>query len=176
MSSLSSASSGSAWFVAQTQPQSEAKAAVHLVRQGFEIYCPQYLKTVRHARRVAVVKAPLFPSYIFVRIDVENQRWRAINSTVGVVRLVGHDGVPAALIGDVVEGLKLREGADGFFDIPSASARFKCGEAVRVLNGAFDSCHGIFEAHTSNERVAILLELLGRKVRVVTDPEMIELA
>lgn len=170
------ASSGSSWFVAQTQPQSEAKAKVHLVRQGFDVYCPQYLKTVRHARRVAVVKAPLFPSYIFVRIDIANQRWRAINSTVGVIRLVGHDGVPAALTGNVVESLQERAGADGFFDIPSAGSRFKGGEAVRVLNGAFDSCHGIFEAHTGHERVAILLDLLGRKVRVVTDSEMIELA
>ena len=169
-------SSGSAWFVAQTQPHSEAKAGVHLARQGFEVYCPQYLKTVRHARRVAVVKSPLFPSYVFVWIDIESQRWRSINSTVGIVKLVGHDGVPAPLMKGVVEGLKLREGADGCFDIPAASAHFKGGEAVRVLNGAFDSCHGIFEAHTSNERVAILLELLGRKVRVVTDPEMIELA
>lgn len=164
------------WFVAQTQPQSEAKAAAHLLRQGFEIYYPQYLKTVRHARRVAVVKAPLFPNYIFVRIDMEAQRWRAINSTVGVVRLVGHDGMPTPLIAGVVESLKSGAGEDGYFEIPPVSSRFRGGEAVRMLNGAFDSCHGIFEAHTCNERVAILLDLLGRKVRVVTDPNMIELA
>ena len=165
-------SSNSAWYVAQTQIQSEAKAGANLVQQGFEVYVPRYLRTVRHARRVNVVKAPLFPSYIFVRIDMETQRWRAINSTVGVKRLVGHEGTPARIATDVVEGLKEHEQADGFMSMMSPAVRFKAGDAVRILRGAFDSCRGIFQARTDNERVEILL--LGRKVRVVTDAQLIE--
>lgn len=167
-------SSNSAWYVAQTQIQSEAKASANLVQQGFEVYVPRYLRTVRHARRVNVVKAPLFPSYIFVRIDMETQRWRAINSTVGVKRLVGHEGTPARIATDVVEGLKQHEQADGFMSMMSPAVRFKAGDAVRILRGAFDSCRGIFQARTDNERVEILLEMLGRKVRVVTDAQLIE--
>ena len=167
-------SSNSAWYVAQTQIQSEAKASANLVQQGFEVYVPRYLRTVRHARRVNVVKAPLFPSYIFVRIDMETQRWRAINSTVGVKRLVGHEGTPARIATDVVEGLKQHEQADGFMSMMSPAVRFKAGDAVRILRGAFDSCRGIFQARTDNERVEILLEMLGRKVRVVTDAQLID--
>ena len=160
-------SSPSTWFVAQTQPQSETKAAANLARQGFEIYLPRYLKTVRHARRLNVVRAPLFPSYIFIKIDTEKQRWRAVNSTVGVVHLVGHHGVPAPLPGGVIDILKEREGADGFFEHCVFENRIlKAGDRVRLLSGAFDSCLGIFEASTDNDRVTILLEMLGRKVRV----------
>lgn len=167
-------SSNLAWYVAQTQIQSEAKACANLVQQGFEVYLPCYLRTVRHARRANVVKAPLFPSYIFVRIDMESQRWRAINSTIGVKRLVGHEGTPARIATDVVEGLKEHELADGFLSMVTPTVRLKTGDAVRILRGAFDSCRGIFQAQTDNERVEILLEMLGRKVRVVTDAQLIE--
>jgi transcriptional antiterminator RfaH len=169
-------SESSSWYVAQTHPQAEGKAATNLIRQGFETYLPRYLKTVRHARRLNVVKAPLFPRYIFVRLDISQPRWRVINSTIGVTRLIGYNNMPTPLTGDIVEGLKGREDANGFCEIINPSACFKVGDTVRVLRGAFDSCLGIFEARTDNDRVAILLEMLGRKVRIVTDAEMIELA
>ncbi len=168
------APSNSAWYVAQTQFQSEAKAGANLAQQGFEVYVPRYLRTVRHARRVNVVRAPLFPNYIFVSIDLETQRWRAINSTIGVKRLVGHEGTPARIPTDVVERLKEHEQADGFLSIVSPTVRFKAGDAVRILRGAFDSCYGIFQAKTDHERVEILLDILGRKVRVVTNAQLIE--
>lgn len=168
------ASASSAWYVAQTQVQSEAKACANLAQQGFEVYLPRYLRTVRHARRVNVVRAPLFPSYIFVQIDMGTQRWRAINSTAGVKRLVGHEGTPARIAAEVVEGLKEHEQADGFLSVVSPAMRLKAGDAVRILRGAFDSCRGIFQARTDNERVEILLEMLGRKVRIVTDAQLIE--
>lgn len=167
-------SSNAAWYVAQTQIQSEAKAGANLVQQGFEVYLPRYPRTVRHARQINIVKAPLFPNYIFVRIDLETQRWRAINSTIGVKRLVGNEGIPARIATDIVEGLKEHEQADGFLSIVSPAMRFKAGDAIRILRGAFDSCRGIFQARTDNERVEILLEMLGRKVRVMTDAQLIE--
>ena len=39
------------WYVVQSQPNSELKAAAHLDRQGFTTYLPRYLKRRRHARR-----------------------------------------------------------------------------------------------------------------------------
>lgn len=166
-------SATSAWYVVQTQIQAEAKAAANLVQQGFEIYLPRYLKTSRHARRVNIVRAPLFPNYLFVRIDMESQRWRAINSTVGVQRLIGSESMPARIAADIVQGLKEHEQTDGFLSIVSPAARFKAGDAVRVLRNGFDSCRGTFQGKTENERVEVLLEMLGRKVRVVTDVQLI---
>jgi transcriptional antiterminator RfaH len=53
---------------------------------------------------------------------------------------------------------------------------FSAGEKVRILDGAFESCFGFFEKTTDTERVAILLDLLGRKVRIFVDSEMIDAA
>lgn len=167
---------GPLWYVIQTQPNGEARATTNLDQQGFEVYAPRYLKTCRHARRIMTVKAPLFPRYIFVRIDVTMQQWRVINSTYGVSRLIERGGLPTPVVAGVVEALKLRAGIDGFFKVDAGALRFKSGDSIRVRQGAFDECLGIFEARTDSERVAILLELLGRKVRVVLDAQAIEAA
>jgi transcriptional antiterminator RfaH len=163
------------WFVAHTHAHAEAKAGAHLERQGFEIYLPRYLKRRRHARRIETVAAPLFPRYIFVAVDLAAQRWRSIYSTVGVARLVCNGDEPTAVPDGTVDALKSREDQDGFIKLVNRS-RFKSGDKVRVLEGAFSSCLGLFEGMAERERIAILLDLLGRKVRVVLDADLIAAA
>ncbi|MCZ8109111.1 MAG: hypothetical protein O9972_66145 [Burkholderiales bacterium] len=167
---------GHAWYVVHSQPNAELRAAEHLERQGFTSYVPTYLKTRRHARRVDTVRAPFFPRYLFVWIDVTQQRWRSINSTVGVSRIVGRGLMPTPVMPGVVEAIRQREGEDGLIRLAPAAAKFRPGDAVRVVDGAFEACQGLFQALTDNERVAILLDLLGRKVRVVLDAGAIEAA
>ena len=77
------------WYAVHTQPQAEGKAEFNLRRQGFEVYCPRLRKQRRHARRIDTVLTPLFPRYLFTALDVDEQPWRAINGTFGVVHLVG---------------------------------------------------------------------------------------
>jgi transcriptional antiterminator RfaH len=163
------------WYAVQTQSHGERKAAFHLERQGFAIYLPQYLKRRRHARRVELVRTPLFPRYLFVGIDMALQRWRSINGTIGVSRLVCNGEDPATVPPDVIAHLKDREGADGLIRL-DLRPRFAPGDKIRVLDGVFEACLGLFEGITDNERVAILLDLLGRKVRVKLDAAAIAAA
>jgi transcriptional antiterminator RfaH len=163
------------WYVVQTHPHAEVKAMLHLRRQGFAVYLPRYLKRRRHARRIETVPSPLFPGYLFVAIDMGTQRWRSINSTVGVARLVCNGGEPAAAAVGVVDGLIHREDANHFIRL-EPRPRFAPGDRIRVLDGVFSACLGLFEGMTDAERAAILLDLLGRKVRVVLDVECVEAA
>jgi len=163
------------WFVAHTHPHAEAKASLHLVRQGFEIYLPRYLKRRRHARKIETIAAPLFPRYLFVAVDMAVQRWRPIYSTVGVTQLVCNGDEPAAVPAGIVEALKQREDADGFVKL-NCRPRFRAGDKIRVLDGAFANCLGLFEGLSERERVTILLDLLGRKVRVVLGEDMVAAA
>jgi len=163
------------WYVVQTQPHAEAKAAAHLCRQGFDIYLPRYLKRRRHARRIETVAAPLFPRYMFVAVDMAVQRWRAIHSTIGVSRLVCNGDSPAVVADAVVDGLKRREDVCGFVKL-DCRPRFAPGDKVRVVDGVFTACLGLFDGITDGERVAILLDLLGRKVRVFLDSELVTAA
>lgn len=163
------------WYVAHTHPHAEAKATAHLSRQGFDVYFPRYIKRRRHARRIETVPAPLFPRYLFVAIDLNAQRWRSIYSTVGVSRLVCNGEDPSPVPVGIVEALKSREDANGFIKL-DCRPRFHVGDKIRVLDGAFSSCLGLFEGMAERERVAILLDLLGRKVRVILDADLVAAA
>lgn len=165
----------SAWYVVQTQVNAEAKAARNLLRQGFEIYLPRYLKRRSHARKIDKVAMPLFPRYLFVRIDMVTQRWRSIQSTFGVSHLVTNGSDPAQIAQSVLGSLRTREDENGFIKMDRRPP-FSMGEKVRVLAGAFTDNHGLFDGMGDHDRVAILLDLLGRKVRVSIDVDMIAAA
>lgn len=163
------------WYVVQTQANAENKAFAHLGRQGFATYLPRYLKRRRHARRIDIVAAPLFPRYLFVEIDMGVQRWRSIYSTVGVSRLVSNGDFPAPVPDEVISSLKRRESTSGFVQLDHRP-KFKAGDKVRILEGAFYDCLGIYDGMSDRERVEILLDLLGRKVRVLMNAEAIAAA
>ncbi len=163
------------WYVAQTHPNAENKAVAHLGRQGFVTYLPRYLKRRRHARRVDVVSAPLFPRYLFVEIDTAIQRWRSIYSTVGVSQLVGAGDAPTPVSDQVVRMLKKREDEAGFVRLDQRPL-FRVGDKIRVLEGVFYDCLGLYEGMSDRDRVTILLDLFGRKVRVLVDAECVTAA
>jgi len=156
------------WYVVQTHVHGEHKAASHLQRQDFSVYLPRYRKRRRHARRTEIVAAPLYPRYLFVAVDMAAQRWRSIQSTVGVARLVCNGDEPAAVAPGIVEALRRREDEHGFI-VLDQRPQFSPGDRVRVVDGAFADCLGLFEGMRDDERVTLLLDLLGRKVRVTID-------
>ena len=165
----------SIWHVVQTHGHSENKAAAHLLRQGYTVYLPRYLKRRRHARRIETVATALFPRYLFVASSSLTQGWRSIQSTIGVTHLVCNGDTPAFISSDVIAELRGREDEAGFIRL-DPRPRFGVGDKIRVIEGAFDSCLGLFEGMADRDRVAILLDLLGRKVRVLLNQDSIAIA
>jgi transcriptional antiterminator RfaH len=154
----------SGWFVVQSHPHLEGRAAEHLCRQGFEVYLPRYLKRRSHARLVTTIKAPLFPRYLFVSADSAINKWRSIGATIGVSQLVSFGGRPGSVAPSIIEFLRSQEQA-GVVTLPRRT--FRPGDKIRIMDGAFSDCLGLFEEMREEERVCVLLDLLGRKVRVV---------
>jgi len=166
---------GPAWYAVQCQPHGEARAALNLARQGFDAYCPRYLKTRRHARQVRSVAAPFFPRYLFVNLDLASQRWRSVNGTFGVSGLVGPRDHPSSVPEAIIAALRAREDENGYIAVTHPAERWKAGDPVRITgNNAFHGCSGLFEGLNDDERVRVLLDLLGRKVRVTLDIAALE--
>jgi transcriptional antiterminator RfaH len=111
-----------------------------------------------------VVRAPLFPGYVFVQLDLDISPWRSINGTFGVSRLVCRGEQPAVLPEGVAEELAAREDDEGLIVLQQQV--FRQGEALRIVSGALADCFGFFERMADGDRVILLLDLLGRRVRV----------
>ena len=153
------------WYAVHTHVHAEPVAARHLQRQDFGVYLPKHLKRRTHARRTELVHAPLFPRYLFVQMDPERSRWRAISSTVGVSHLVSFGGEPTPVPFGVIEEIRACEDTRGLVDLHRRRP-FRQGEKVRLLDGPLRDAIGLFECADDEMRVTILLDLLGRQVRV----------
>lgn len=163
------------WFVVYTQPNGEARALANLRRQGFEAYLPRYRRRRSHARRVDTVERPLFPRYLFVALDLMRARWRPILSTFGVCDLVRHGDTPQKLPEGVIDEIRAGEEAHRF-DALDPLAGAETGATVRILAGPFADLIGKLQAAADSERVTLLLDLLGREVRLRLPRDAVALA
>jgi transcriptional antiterminator RfaH len=150
------------WHVVYTQSQKEAVAARNLANQGFEVYLPRYSKHCRHARRKYTVLAPLFPRYLFVRMDPKTHPWRPINGTIGVSYLLTDGNQPTAISREVIDAIAERDDNGVVKLLPP---QFHKGQKLHVTGGPFADVEGIFECVDDRERVVLLLQIMGRAVR-----------
>jgi len=151
------------WYVVQTQPNAEHRALVNLARQGYEAYLPRITRQKRHARRVETVQKPLFPRYMFVKLDRNQDVWRPILSTFGVSSLIRQGNEPLPVPDGVIEALQGREQTGELIEIP-AVLKMKEGDPVEVSDGPFAQLVANFVRMKDHERVVVLLDMLGRKV------------
>ena len=152
------------WFVVRTQSRAEEKAMQHLTNQGFTTYLPRYRRRVRHARRNEIVLRPLFPGYLFVNLDPERCRWRSINGTVGVREILTNGDTPLAVPDRIIDEIRAREDETGAVKLVAPT--FARGQVVRLLEGPMADVNGLFEEMRDENRVVLLVSLLGRKVRM----------
>ena len=162
------------WYVVHSHANAESRALTNLARQDYDTWLPLYRKTRRHARRIETVLRPLFPRYLFVRVDLQAEVWRPILSTMGVSDLVsGADG-PLPVGDAIVDGLKMQASEDGHFDLRPSP--FQPGDRVRIRVGPLADLEGIFQLESDAERVMVLLKLMGRAVRVTVPSDDVESA
>ena len=153
------------WYLVHTRPNGERKAEINLEAQGFKTFLPQIEKTIRHARRLTTVRRPLFARYLFVSLDIARDRWVSINSTIGVSRLVVHEGRPAAVPSGIVETLLAHSDA-GLTRLDHSLAQ---GQRVRILSGPLADFTATIMRLDERRRVDVLLEVMGSAVSVSVD-------
>jgi transcription elongation factor/antiterminator RfaH len=161
---------GSRWYLAMTRPCSELIAEKHLNRQGYVTFLPRHTKSVRHARRVRLVKAPVFPRYIFLRLDLGVDRWRNVFSTHGISTLIMAHERPIVVPEGVVETLAERCDGDGCMHF---TEHMRPGQRVRLLGGPFSDALGVLESLDDRGRVQVLLNIMGRSIKVRLSEEWV---
>lgn len=146
------------WYAVQCQPNRERAAALHLANQTFQTFLPLRNKTRRHARKIEAVRVPFFPGYLFVELDLARDRWRSVNGTFGVARLVMQGDLPAPAPRGFVETL---QSACAAIDVVEWRADLTVGQAVRLLTGPFAGLVGELNRMIDSDRVRVLLEIMG---------------
>ena len=155
-----------AWFAVQAKPNCVGIARRNLLRQGFATFAPTVQVTRRHRDAFRTSYVPLFPGYVFVSVGELGGRWRAINSTYGVSRIVSFGGTPAPLPGDFVAALMARCDAEGRVLPEPPADELAVGDGVRIRVGPFANLVGEIVKVSSDRRVVLLLDLLGGSARV----------
>lgn len=166
---------GPRWFVAVAQPGRERLAIEHLLRQDFGTLLPALTRRVLVRGRLEPREELAFPGYVFVAFDPAVDRWRSVNGTRGVVRLLGDGETPLPLPRPVADELVTRFGAGPVEDLASAVELFRPGTALRVLQGPFAAYVGRC-LWASAERVRLRLEAAGRAIPLTLPADQVAVA
>ncbi|SLN74165.1 hypothetical protein ROJ8625_04018 [Roseivivax jejudonensis] len=171
---LDAATRKAGWYAAQVKPNALRIARTNLTRQKFEHFAPLLTVSTRSAHGMRTGERPLFPGYVFVRFDPAGDSWRAINATRGITRLVVSDPRrPRALPEGFIEGLRARCDGSGTLQEPD---RIAVGDEIRILSGPFADIVARVEDLTSDQRLRLLIDLMGQATRVEVPASIVERA
>jgi transcriptional antiterminator RfaH len=142
-----------AWYLIKTKPRQENVAIANLNNQNYHIYCP----CAKINNKIKV----LFPGYLFINLDENSENWTPIRSTKGVLNFVRFGLCYAKIPNKIIDYIKENElltveKIKNLYD-------FKPGDKIQITEGAFKNCVAIFKSSKSEERVILLMNLLGQQ-------------
>ena len=141
------------WYLIKTKSRQEKIAKQNLENQGYVTFFP-----ITKINNKLVI---LFPSYLFVQLNEKTQNWSPINSTKGVSHFVKFGWNFAKVPTNVIEFIKTNQHitTDKLKDLN----KFKSGDKVQISDGSFKNYMAIFKCYKSDERIILLMNLLGHE-------------
>ena len=161
------------WYILQFKANSQHQARKNLTRQGFDTFLPLHDITSRKASRFISTSKPLFPGYMFVTFDRAESEWHKINNTFGVSRLITFNSILKSIPTIFVDHLMKRYDLSGKL-IPIK--KLKKGDQVTVLKGPFANFIATVEKYEADQRIWILMDLMGRKTKIQTPSDALKLS
>jgi len=149
-----------AWYLLHTKPRQEELALVNLERQGYPCFLPRWRREKMRGRKLSVVSEPMFPRYLFIRLDSgpQGKSWSAIRSTLGVRQLVYFGSQTAKVDDSLIRLLKAKEQS-----LPTGGL-FAAGEAVVITEGPYAGIEAIYQTQEAEQRSILLLQILRQSV------------
>ncbi|MCZ6622882.1 MAG: hypothetical protein O7B35_01390 [Deltaproteobacteria bacterium] len=161
---------GLRWYAIRTKPRKEAAVEKRFGDLNMEVFLPWLRCRRRIGSRFQWVLVPLFSGYLFCCLDLLLSG-KTARYAPGVKDFVKFGNRIAEVGVEVIQTLRDR--------CPNGIAQiqprvYRVGEPIRIKEGPLSGLDAIFEQEMKgNERVAVLLDLLGRPTRVVLSSEMI---
>ena len=169
------------WFVVHTYAGYENKVksnlasrvrSMNMEERIFEVVIPMEDVIEFKAGRKTVVPKKVFPGYLLVRLNLDDDSWRVVRDTPGVTGFVGGGAKPTPLSRKEVEAiLGVEKVGEGGVPGEGKKARprleFDVGEQVRVVTGPFADFNGaISEINVDQSKLKVLVNIFGRETPV----------
>ena len=141
------------WYLIKTKPRQEKIAKQNLENQGYVTFCP-----ITKINNKLVI---LFPGYLFTQLNDKTQNWSPINSTKGVSHFVKFGLNFAKVPTSVIKFIKTNQHitTEKLINLN----QFKPGDKVQISDGVFKNYMAIFKSYKSDERIILLMNLLGKE-------------
>jgi len=149
------------WYLIKTKSRQEDIAILNLENQNFHVYCPYALINKKNI--------VLFPGYIFIQLDKNNQNWLPIHSTKGVLHFVRFGLNYAKIPDNIIEFIKANQ-LNTSEKLKNIN-KFNPGDKVQITDGVFKNCIAIFKSFKPDERVILLINLLGQQQDITVKQE-----
>jgi len=166
------------WYVVHTYAGYENKvksnlesriASMNMEDRIFECVIPmEDVIEFKGGKRVTVQKK-VFPGYLLVRCELDDDSWRVVRNTPGVTGFVGLGAKPTPLSRKEVESILQVQptGADGAPKKARHRAMYEIGESVRVREGPFADFTGtIADINEDQMKLKVLVNIFGRETPV----------
>lgn len=156
------------WYLIYLTAGSESKARASLWAEGLWVYLPEFVTYVEHARKMTVVSRPLFPRYLFARLDPQRGDFARVRKTPDVA-LVSFDGAPQIVPERVIRDVSWGCDSGAFNALPKGSmaspADFPQDMSVKVVGGPLAEIIGKIKDQPHGKRALILFQMLGREMQ-----------
>jgi transcription elongation factor/antiterminator RfaH len=161
---------GLRWYAIQTKGNKEKDVAKRLTDLKLEIFLPWLRDRRRIGSKYQWVLVPLFPGYLFCRLDIV-VAGKTARYSPGVKDFLKFGNEITEIPNDIIVALQERC-PQGIAAIDPVS--LTAGDSVKINEGPFAGLEAIFEKKMKgSERVAVLLEILGRQTRLVLPGETV---
>lgn len=163
------------WYVVHTTSGHEVRVAqtlkqrvetMNLTEKVFEVLVPMQDRVVIRSGKKATIQEKIFPGYMLVKLDLDDNTWLAIRTTPGVTGFVGAGNKPTPLSEKEVDNIHK------FVSAPAKrfKTKFSVGEAVKISDGPFSDFLGtINEMDEEKGKVKVLVSIFGRETPVELD-------
>ena len=157
------------WYAIHTRSRHEKVVRDQFLAKGITHLLPLHRKRSVWKDRIKMVEVPLFTGYIFGQFALQDKL--QVLQTVGVVRMVGLNGIPEPVPEDQIEVIRrLVEQQLPYSPHPY----LKEGMRVRIKRGPLSGAEGILLERRRNYRFIISVDLIQKSVAVDIDSVDVE--
>lgn len=150
------------WYLLQTKANAYVTACENLRRQGFDVFLPLIIKTIKKNGHFLDIKTPLFPGYVFMATSIDPIPWKSVNGTRGISKAVTLDGVYRSIHTHIIEGLQKRCDEHGLFQ---SLRDINAGDRAKIERGPFADFICQVDQIKDDQRAWVLINLLQQHTR-----------